>query len=39
MSNSQRFVEWNDRKVEVYGRPEKHSEPSHIVKIYAIFTQ
>jgi len=27
MSNSQKLVEWTDRKVEGYSRPEKHYEP------------
>ena len=39
MSNSQKLIEWKYRKVEGYGRPEKHYEPIHIVKTYTIFTQ
>ena len=27
MSNSQKLVEWTDRKVEGYSRSEKHHEP------------
>ena len=27
ISNSQKLIEWIDRKVEGYGRPEKHYEP------------
>ena len=27
MSNSQKLIEWIDRKVEGYSRPKKHCEP------------
>jgi len=34
-SNSQKLIEWIDRKVEGYSRPEKHYQPSqHNLDLY-----
>ena len=38
-SNSQKLIEWIDRKVEGYNRSEKHYEQLNIIKIYTNFTQ
>ena len=39
MSNSQKLIEWTDRKIEGYSRPENHYEPiQHNEDLYSFHT-